>query len=179
MVGAKTKISLKIAKIIAVVLFSAFFIIPLWLVIIASLTDSVVFIQNGYSFWASALSIKAYSYVFGNPLVIQGIINSVLATVSVTVLSVLINTAAAYVLHEKRMPGHTFLNTMFVFTMFFNTGMIPIVLVIRELGLYNTVWALVVPAVINVYNILLILLKKKGKRKQLFSDKCCTFGAKL
>ena len=74
----------------------------------------------------------------------------------VTVLSVVVNTAAAYALHEKNMLGHKVLNFLFVFTMFFSTGMVPIVLVIRMLGLYNTFWVLVIPPVINVYNILLI-----------------------
>lgn len=156
MVGAKRNLTIAIAKSVAIFVFSAFFVVPLWLVIMASVTDSVTFIQRGYSFWAGKFSVKAFSFVFKNSLVITGLINSVIATVLVTVLSVVINTSAAYVLHEKNLPGHTFLNTFFVFTMFFNTGMIPIVLVIRELGLYNTYMVLIIPAVLNVYNILLI-----------------------
>ena len=156
MVAAKKKTAGIIIKAIAILVFSAFFIIPLWLVLMASLTDSVTFIQNGYSFWPRKFSFGSFAYVFKNPLVVRGLLNSVFATVSVTTLSVIVNTAAAYVLHEKNLPGHKILNMFFVFTMFFNTGMIPIVLVIRELGMYNTLWVLVIPAVLNVYNILLI-----------------------
>ena len=156
MVGEKRNLSLIIGKNVAIIIFSIFFVVPLWLVIMASVTDSVTFIQNGYSLWAGKFSFKAFVYVFKNQFVLKGLLNSVFATVSVTLLSILVNTSAAYVLHIKDMPGHKILNTVFVFTMFFNTGMIPIVLVIRELGLWNTVWVLVIPAVINVYNILLI-----------------------
>ena len=77
-------------------------------------------------------------------------------TILVTVASMFVNTLAAYALSEKDMPGHKFFNGLFVFTMLFSTGMVPIVLVIRTIGLYNQFWALVIPGVINVYNILLI-----------------------
>ena len=145
-----------VLKMIAIAIFSVFFIAPLWLVVMASFTDSITFIKNGYSFWAGKFSLKAYAYVFKDPLVLRGLLNSAIVTVLVTLFSTIVNTAAAYALHEKNMPGHKLLNTLFVFTMFFNTGMIPIVLVIRTLGLWNTFWVLVIPPVINVYNILLI-----------------------
>ncbi len=154
---AKTKRTVQISlKSVAIVIFSAFFVLPLWLVITAAFTDSLTFIKNGYTFFPKKFSFDAFKFVFKNPLVVRGLLNSVIVTVIVTVLSTIVNTAAAYALHEKRMPGHTLLNTLFVFTMFFNTGMIPIVLVIRELGMWNTFWVLVIPPVINVYNILLI-----------------------
>ena len=156
MVGEKRNYGLIIGKNVAIIIFSIFFVVPLWLVIMASITDSVTFIQNGYSLWAGKFSLKAFAYVFKNEFVLKGLLNSVYATVSVTVLSIVVNTSAAYVLHIKDMPGHKILNTVFVFTMFFNTGMIPIVLVIRELGLWNKAAVLVIPAVINVYNMLLI-----------------------
>lgn len=145
-----------IAKIAVIAAFTAVFIIPLWLVVMASITDATTFNRNGYAFIARAYSLKAYINIFKDPAILRGLFNSVWATVSVTVLSIVVNTSTAYVLHEKNMPGHKFLNTLFVFTMFFNTGMIPIVLVIMKLGLHDTPGVLVIPAVINVYNILLI-----------------------
>lgn len=156
MVGEKRNIAMIIAKTATIAIFTAVFIIPLWLVVMASITDATVFNQVGYSFIAKAYSIKAYISIFQDKLIMRGLLNSAWATLSVTALSVIVNTSAAYVLHEKNMPGHKILNTLFVFTMFFNTGMIPIVLVIMKLGLYDTPGVLVVPAVINVYNILLI-----------------------
>lgn len=156
MVGDKKNIVMIIAKTATIAIFTAVFIIPLWLVVMASITNATVFNQVGYSFFAKAYSIKAYINIFQDKLIMRGLLNSTWATLSVTALSVIVNTSAAYVLHEKNMPGHKILNTLFVFTMFFNTGMIPIVLVIMKLGLYDTPGVLVVPAVINVYNILLI-----------------------
>lgn len=155
--NAKSKrIGTLVAKGIMIAVFSAFFVVPLWLVIMASFTDTVTFVRNGYSFWPKQFSLETYKFVFSNPLILRGLLNSAIITVMVTILSVVVNTAAAYALHEKNMPGHKVLNLLFVFTMFFSTGMVPIVLVIRMLGLYNTFWVLVIPPVINVYNILLI-----------------------
>lgn len=156
MVGVKKNIAMQIAKIVLIGTFTAVFIIPLWLIVMASITEANVFNREGYAFIAKAISFNAYIALFKEPLILRGLLNSTWATLSVTVLSVVVNTSAAYVLHEKNMPGHKILNILFVFTMFFNTGMIPIVLVIMKLGLHNTVPVLIIPGVINVYNILLI-----------------------
>ena len=145
-----------ITRVLIIGLLSLFFVLPLWIVLCASLSDSVSFIKEGYSIFIKEFSLEGYVYVFKDPRILKGLGLSALVTILVTVLSVLVNTFAAYALSEKEMPGHKFFNGLFVFTMLFSTGMVPIVLVIRTIGLYNQFWALVFPAVINVYNILLI-----------------------
>lgn len=145
-----------ISKVLIISLLSLFFLLPLWIVLCASLSDSVSFIKTGYSIFIKEFSLEAYAYVFKDPKILRGLGLSTLVTVLVTVLSMFVNTLAAYALSEKDMPGHKFFNGLFVFTMLFSTGMVPIVLVIDTVGLYNQFWALVIPAVINVYNILLI-----------------------
>lgn len=145
-----------ISKVLIISLLSLFFLLPLWIVLCASLSDSVSFIKTGYSIFIKEFSLEAYVYVFKDPKILRGLGLSTLVTVLVTVLSMFVNTLAAYALSEKEMPGHKFFNGLFVFTMLFSTGMVPIVLVIDTIGLYNQFGALVIPAVINVYNILLI-----------------------
>lgn len=145
-----------ISRVLIIGLLSLFFILPIWIILCASFTDSTEFIKYGYSVYIPKFSIDGYAYIFSDPNILKGLGWSALVTVLVTILSVTVNTLAAYVLSEKDMPGHKILNGIFVFTMLFSTGMVPIVLVIREIGLYNKFWALVIPAVINVYNILLI-----------------------
>jgi putative aldouronate transport system permease protein len=145
-----------IGKVILITLLSLFFIIPIWIVLMASFSDSVSFMKEGYSFFTTHFSIEGYLYVFKDPTIIGGLLLSIGVTLLVTVLSVIVNTLAAYVLSEKDLPCHKFLNGLFVFTMLFSTGMVPIVLVIRTIGIYNQFLALVIPGVINVYNILLI-----------------------
>ncbi len=145
-----------ISKVLIIVLLSSFFTIPLLIVLAASLTDSVAFINTGYSLFIKEFSLEAYAYVFKDPAIVRGLLLSIVVTLAVTVLSLFVNTLAAYVLSEKDMPGHKFFNGIFVFTMLFSAGMVPVTLVVRSAGLYNTFWVLIIPAVINVYNILLI-----------------------
>lgn len=144
------------SKIIIITILSLFFLIPLLIVLAASLTDSVTFIRDGYSIIIKEFSLEAYIYVFKDPNILKGLLLSGVVTVSVTILSLFVNTLAAYALSEKEMPGHKILNGIFVFTLLFSTGMVPITLVVKNLGLYNTLGVLIIPAVINVYNILLI-----------------------
>lgn len=146
----------KIARILLILILSMFFIVPIWILIAASFTDSVTFMKDGYSLIIGKFSFDAYAYVFSNADILKGLLNSVFVTIVVTILSIIVNTLAAYVLSEKDLPGHKILNGIFVFTMLFSSGMVPVVLVIRQLGLYNSYWALTIPAVINVYNILLM-----------------------
>lgn len=145
-----------IGKTVLIIVLSLFFILPLWIVIAASFTDSIEFIKSGYSVYIPKFSLDAYAYVFKNEKILKGLLNSVLVTAIVTVLSSIVNTLAAYALSIKEMPGNKLLNGIFVFTMLFAAGMVPTVLVIRMLGIYDTFWALIIPPVINVYNILLM-----------------------
>ena len=82
--------------------------------------------------------------------------NSFWITIVTVAISIVVNTLTAYVLAEKELPFSKTLNFLFVFTMFFNAGMIPTYLTIKALGMYNTVWALIIPPTLGVYNVLLI-----------------------
>lgn len=150
------KVFSTISIILIIVVLSLFFLLPILIVVAASLTDSLSFIQNGYSLLIKTFSLEGYAYLFKDPAFLRGLLLSTIVTVGVTILSVFVNTLAAYALSEKTMPGHKFLNMIFVFTILFSTGMVPITLVVRNLGLYNNFLVLIIPAVINVYNILLI-----------------------
>ncbi|MBE7087674.1 MAG: carbohydrate ABC transporter permease [Clostridiales bacterium] len=155
MVGSKNKTGL-VLKAIFIIVFSFIFILPLWLVFTASLESSEMFARNGYGLWIYNFSVKSYEVLFAKPQFWVSFGNSFWITISTVVLSVVVNTLTAYVLAEKDLPFSKFLNFLFVFTMFFNAGMIPTYLTIKSLGMYNTVWALIIPPALGVYNILLI-----------------------
>ena len=73
-----------------------------------------------------------------------------------TVLSLWISSMAAYALSRPRLRGRTAYTVMFVFTMMFSGGMVPTYIVVRSLGLMNKLWAMILPGVINVYNLLVL-----------------------
>ena len=155
MVGSKNKTGL-ILKIIFLVVFTFIFVLPLWLVLMASLEDGLTFAKNGYSMWIKILSFNNYEMLFGKAQFWVSFGNSFWITIVTVAISIVVNTLTAYVLAEKELPFSKTLNFLFVFTMFFNAGMIPTYLTIKALGMYNTVWALIIPPTLGVYNVLLI-----------------------
>ncbi|MEK0316076.1 carbohydrate ABC transporter permease [Cohnella sp. 56] len=83
------------------------------------------------------------------------LISAIVTTVG-TLLSILVTAITAYPLSKRHLPGISFLMVLFVFTMLFNGGLIPNYLLIRELHLINSLWSLILPAMISVFNMLVI-----------------------
>jgi putative aldouronate transport system permease protein len=81
---------------------------------------------------------------------------SVLVTVAGTALSILMTAITAYPLSKRHLPGISFIMVLFVFTMMFSGGMIPTYLLMRNLHLINSLWSLILPAMISVFNLLVI-----------------------
>ncbi|UKS28573.1 carbohydrate ABC transporter permease [Paenibacillus sp. HWE-109] len=93
----------------------------------------------------------ATSHAFGRAFVISAIV-----TVAGTLLSILVTAITAYPLSKRHLPGISGIMILFVFTMLFNGGLIPNYLLIRELHLLNNLWSLILPAMISVFNMLVI-----------------------
>ncbi|WP_317906978.1 carbohydrate ABC transporter permease, partial [Bacillus subtilis] len=82
--------------------------------------------------------------------------NTVVYTVVGTAISMFFTTIFAYALSKRRLVGRRFLTLFAVFTMFFNGGLIPNYLLINNLGFHNTIWAIVIPGAISIYNMLIM-----------------------
>lgn len=102
-------------------------------------------------FQLDTLATVVTSYAFGRAFLISAIVTSV-----GTLLSILVTAITAYPLSKRHLPGITFIMVLFVFTMLFNGGLIPNYLLIRELHLINNLWSLILPAMISVFNMLVI-----------------------
>ena len=88
-------------------------------------------------------------------MLLRGFLNSVFYSVSYAVISVAVTLMAAYPLSKEEFVGRKFVNTLYVITMFLGGGLIPTYLLIDKLNLLNTVWAILLPGAINVWNIML------------------------
>lgn len=143
-------------KAVVFALTAVFFLVPLWLILTGSFTEEFTFIKNGYSLGIGQFSLDAYTFLFNNELFLSSFRNSIIVSGSYLILSLIINTMTAYVLSEKKLPGHKWLNFLFVFSLYFNAGMIPLYLVIKNVGLYDSMWAMILPGSLSVYNVLLI-----------------------
>lgn len=93
---------------------------------------------------------------------IRGFGNSVLYSVSFAMITVLVSICAGYALSDDRLKGKGFFMTLFIITMFFGGGLIPTYLLVKNLGLLDTVWAVIIPGAVNVWNIILSRTFFKG-----------------
>ena len=124
-------------------------------VIVASFMDPVVLSSEGITFDFSKWSLEGYKRVLKDDMLLRGFLNSVFYSISYAVISVAVTLMAAYPLSKEELVGRKFVNTLYVITMFLGGGLIPTYLLIDKLNLLNTVWAILLPGAINVWNIML------------------------
>ena len=130
---------------------------PFILLIMSSFTDEQVLISNGYSFFPAKFSPYAYEYLLtDSPSVIRGYGISFRITAVGTVCNLLLTPLYAYPLSRRDFKARKFITFLFTFTMLFSGGLIPTFLVVRNLGLMNTVWALILPGAISSWNMFIM-----------------------
>lgn len=140
---------------ILLAIFLLAIIVPLIYVIVASFMDPVVLSSEGITFDFSKWSLEGYRRVLKDDMLLRGFLNSVFYSISYAVISVAVTLMAAYPLSKEEFVGRKFINTLYVITMFLGGGLIPTYLLIDKLNLLNTVWAILLPGAINVWNIML------------------------
>jgi putative aldouronate transport system permease protein len=104
--------------------------------------------------WPVDLSVAGYKAVFEYDTVWLGYRNTVFYTVVGTFLNVCVTMAAAYPLARRSLPGRGIATFLFSFTMIFSGGMIPTYILVRQLKMLNTVWSLLIPGALSVYNMI-------------------------
>ncbi len=130
---------------------------PMWYVLCASLTDpDIVAKARGVLFWPQKINLDAYKRVFANPEIWTGLKNTVFYTVVGTALNVMLTAMLAYALSRKNVMLKKPLTMLISFTMFFNGGMIPTYLVIRDLGLLDHRFAVILPGLVSVFNFVIM-----------------------
>jgi putative aldouronate transport system permease protein len=102
------------------------------------------------------ISFNAYREIWGYELIHSGYIVTLMVTIIGTALSVFLLVLSAYPLSKPHLKGRRLIMGMIIFTMFFNGGMIPNYILIRQLGIYNTIWALILPGCIGAFNLILM-----------------------
>jgi putative aldouronate transport system permease protein len=130
---------------------------PFWYVIVASLTSDSWAAGRYFYIWPINPTLAAYRMVFSTNSIVTAYRNTLFVTTVGTVLSLIVTALTAYPLSKRRLRGGKFLIYMFYFTMLFSGGLIPTFLVVRGLGLLNSLWALIWPKLVLVYNLLLML----------------------
>ena len=125
---------------------------PLWFVVIASVSDPAKVVAGDVLLWPAGVSFEAYRMVFRDSMIMTGYRNTLYYTILGTAINLVMTVLAAYPLSRKDWVGRGFFMAVVMFTMFFSGGTIPTYLLMNDLGLINTTWAIVLPGAVSVYN---------------------------
>lgn len=153
---------------------------PFLHVLAQSLSSETAVISGKVGLFPQGLQFGTYQYVFGNAQFINSFKVSVFITVVGTIIAMVVTTFAAYPLSKPQLPGRKPLLIMFIFAMLFHGGIIPNYLLMRNLGLLDNVWVLILPSLLNVFNLLIIKNFLEGIPESLEEaariDGASTFG---
>ena len=129
---------------------------PLLHIASVSLSKPLAVKQNIITFYPQGFQTKAYEQIFSRPTIPRGFLNSAIYTSVGTLISLAFTMGMAYALSKKRLPFRGFFMVLVVITMFFSGGLIPTYLVVRALGMLNKIWAIVLPAAVTTWNLIIL-----------------------
>jgi putative aldouronate transport system permease protein len=135
-------------------LLLAIVLYPLIYIVSASISDPIAVNSGEMWLWPESITFEGYQRVFQNSEIWMGYRNTVIITAMGVTIHLAILLPCAYALSRSDLAGRTFIMMMFLFTMFFSGGLIPTFLVVKQLGMVNTLWALVVPNAVGVWGII-------------------------
>lgn len=129
---------------------------PLIFVAVASISNPAAVVKGEVWLLPKEINFTGYEKVFANKEILNGYMNTILYTVAGTIVNVGMTILAAYPLSRKDFRGRNIFTALFVFTMFFSGGLIPTYLIVKDLGMTNTMWALIIPNAVAVWNIIIM-----------------------
>ena len=127
---------------------------PLYWVIISSFSDPTAVSAGKVLLRPLGFTLKGYAEVFKNSQVMRGFFNSIVITVVGVCVNLAVTLPTAYALSRDNFSGKKPITVFYMITMFFGGGMIPTYLVVKNMHLLNTIWALVLPGCLSVYNMI-------------------------
>lgn len=148
-------------------LFIVAIILPVIYIILASFVDPITLQNSGLTFDFSKWTLTAYERVMSNSQIWVGFRNALFYSVAFTAISTVITLLAAYPMSRSDFKGRGFFNLLFVITMYFGGGLIPTYLLISDLGMLNTIWAILIPGAFSVWNMIVARTYYMGIPKDL------------
>lgn len=129
---------------------------PFWHVLMQSLSSAEQALKGGVFLYPKDFTPDTYISVFKNPQIGTGFLTTIVVTAVGAVVGTLMTAMVAYPLSKSRLRGGKFFMVLVLITMIFNAGMIPNYLLVTNLGLYDTRWALILPLLVSAYNCILM-----------------------
>lgn len=127
---------------------------PLYFILISSISDPDSVNAGNVWLWPRNISFEGYNRIFADVSIWTGYRNTVLYTLVGTVINVSLTITSGYALSRK-LPGRTLFTLFILFSMFFSGGIIPLYLLVKSLGMINTMWALVIPNAVSAFYVII------------------------
>ena len=138
---------------ILLALLAIIVIYPLYFIIIASFSDPDAVLAGQVIFYPVRVTFEGYAKILQRTDVWRGYLNTIIYTLLTVVLSLAVTIPGGWALSRKTIPGKKFLMIYFIIPMFFGGGLIPFYNVMSSLGLINTIWSIVLPSILSVWNL--------------------------
>ncbi len=156
----KTSLGSKIfdvCNVVFMVALCAVILIPLIHVVAASFSNPSAYVRHeGMLLYPLDFSLGAYEAVMKNKNILTGYMNTIFIVVVGTTISIIFTLIAAYCLSRKNVMWSNIIMMCIVFSMYFSGGMIPFYLVVKGVGLNNSIWSLIIPSAISTYNLIIM-----------------------
>lgn len=146
----------QIILVLCMSLFVLICVLPFINVLAVSFSSKSAILKGSVSFWPVEFNTTAYQVIFNDKSLINCLFYTIKLTVIYTAIAMALTILLAYPLTKKRLAGRKLINFIAMFTMYFSGGTIPIFLNIKDLGIYNTMWSLILPGVLSTYNMIIL-----------------------
>lgn len=139
---------------LVMIILSLVIVYPLYYVLVASFTEPSIVNSGTLLLYPVTPFLDGYKKLISYEPIWQGYLNTILYTVVGTSISIIVTIPAAYSLSRNDLFGRKLLNFLFTFTMFFSGGTIPMFVLLRQMKIYNTIWAMALPFCVSVFNLI-------------------------
>ncbi len=146
----------QIVLIAVIFLFVLSCVLPFLNVIAISFSSKSAILRGDVSFWPVEFESKSYEVIFSDKTMIDCLFYTIKLTVIYTAMAMVLTILMAYPLTKQRLRGRKFFNLLALFTMYFSGGIIPLYLNVKDFGLLDSMWSLIIPGLISTYNMIIM-----------------------
>ena len=177
---SKSEQILQVIIVLFLLTFSAMCLLPFLNILGSSFATSAEISTRPFILIPKTFTLDAYRYILSTPTIFRSVGVSIVITVLGTFVSMTVTSFMAYALSRKYLHGRRFFNFLVVFTMLFSGGMIPGFLLVKQLGLIDSIWSLILPGTVSAYNMIIMRNFFQGIPDSLEEsakmDGCTDFG---
>ena len=145
-----------VLNVVVLLALAAITVLPLLYVLAGSFASEAEIDSRPFFLWPKRFVLDAYDYMFGTDVFVRALLTTICVTAVGTLVQVTLTLTMAYPLSKRYLPGRALFLNIVIFTLVFTGGMIPTYLVVRDIGLLDSYWALILPLAINPFYLVIV-----------------------